>query len=372
MNILHLRSSGGFFGAEGVILNLAKQLTFQGFPNYILNIKNSRNPHEELVSEAHKFGIPAYSVVCNGRFDLKTFKEIRKFIIDHKINVLHCHDYKANFYGFLSSLFLGVKLVATNHLWTKETLILRCYEFLDALLLNFFDRVVAVSDQVCKDIKKTVFRKDAIATIYNGIDLNTYVSNANSSVNLIKDEFGIKRQDKVVGAVGRLTNQKGFVYFLEAAKKVLDFMPSVTFLIIGEGPLKNSLEEKAINLGIRDKVIIAGARSDMVSIYNSLDLFVLSSLREGLPLVLLEALAMKKPVVATNVGGVSKIIQNEETGILVESSDSSALAYSITKLLQDKKMSNRLALTGRRFVEENFSESAMAAKYKRLYEELVS
>jgi len=370
MNIMHLRSSGGFFGAEGVIIGLANKLEQTHYNNFIVVIDNVKNSHTELVSEAKKSGLRSESVPCRGRFDIRTISAIRSLVRKYKINVLHCHDYKANLYGFLASRFLGVKLVATNHLWTSETAILRLYESIDAIMMNFFNMVVAVSDEVAAQLRPALlFNRQKIAVIYNGIDFDKYTPDNNGEK--IRNEFKLDKATRIIGSVGRLSPQKGFGYLLGAARKVIEKMPKTVFLIVGDGDLIDELKNKAEDLGIRDNVIFTGKRSDMADIYAAMDIFVLSSLREGLPLVILEALAMKKPVIATDVGGVSGVISDQESGILVKPGDIDGLSGAISQLLIDENRADKLTTNGNRFVMENFSAKKMAEQYGKLYEEVV-
>ena len=367
INILHLRSSGGFFGAEGVILNLAKSLQNSAFNSHVVCLDNQKNPHTELLDEAGKFGILAKGIICRSKFDLKAVFEIRQLLKEQKIQILHCHDYKANLYGFLAGRFLNIKLVSTHHLWTHETAALKIYEFLDGILANFFHKVIAVSDEVRKEVSNFCINKKRLITIYNGIDLTRYSECLNGK--RIREEFKISSSYKIIGSVGRFTTQKGFDYFLEAAKNVLKIVPKVIFLIVGDGILRKHLEEKAQGLGIRNNVIFTGVRSDMADIYNCMDIFVLPSIREGLPLAILEALAMKKPVIATNISGVSTVIRSGITGILLEPKDINGLANTMIGLLKDKKKADVLASNGRRLIEDKFSVTVMSKKYtEQLYQ----
>lgn len=370
INILHLRSSGGLFGAEGVILNLAQYLNGTGFNNFIACLNNSENPHTELLREAKKFGIKTIRVNCRGRFDLRAIFEIRNLLISHRVKILHCHDYKANFFGFWASRFLNLKLIATNHLWTKETMALRFYEFIDAILLNLFHRVIAVSDEVAKEVQRLCMFKKKLTIVYNGIDLSKFSPSANGQK--LRKELKIPKTHKVVGAVGRLSVQKGFADLLEAAKVVLNEISEVYFLIVGNGPLKEHLQKKVKNLGIEHNVIFVGERKDMVDIYNCMDVFVLPSLLEGLPLAVLEALAMQKPVIATRVGGVPLVIHPNRTGILLKPHKVRDLTVAIMNLLNNRKKTKSLASNGRKFVKENFSAERMAEDYRKIYETVLN
>lgn len=370
LRILHLRSSGGFYGAEGVVLNLAKELENLATKNYIVCLENPKDPHLELIKEARKEGLSTASILSRGKIDLKTIFLVRRLLKKYNIDILHCHDYKTNFYGFLATLFLKVATVTTNHLWTHETLSLKFYEFLDGFIINFFDRAVAVSDQIALELKKSYLLKKKIVVIHNGINYSKFYSKDDG--NSIRKEFNINSSTKIIGSVGRLSTQKGYEYFLDAARKVLDILPNIIFFIVGDGPQLNSLKEKSENLQINKKVIFTGVRNDMIDIYSALDIFVSSSIREGLPLVILEALSMQKPVIATNVGGVKKIIKHQETGILLTPKNGELLAEAIIDLLKNPIKAKSLAQNGRKLIEEHFSSSIMAKQYLTVYNEILN
>jgi glycosyltransferase involved in cell wall biosynthesis len=371
INVLHLRSSSGFYGAEGVIINLARASVTLGINSLIVDIKSSTNLQDKrFMEEAQKNGLQAKTVLCRGKIDIRTIGFIRKILKESNISILHCHDYKANFLGRLATIFLKTKTVATNHLWTNETFSLRLYEFFDAIILNFFDIVIAVSSQVAEEINSFLIFKKKLITVHNGIDLDKYSLKSNS--NSLRSEFKISAQNIIIGSIGRLSVQKGFLYLLEAFNKLSKENFDATLLIVGDGPLRNYLENKARSLDIKNKVIFTGARSDMHNIYSSLDIFVISSIKEGLPLVLLEALAMKKTVIATKVGGIPSVITHGINGVLVKPRDAEGLACAMIDLLQDKNKAETLAYNARKSVESNFSMNHMAKKYKDIYKTLLS
>ncbi len=369
INILHLRSSGGFFGAEGVILNLVQELVELGIDNRIVCLNNPRDPHIELVEEAKKNGLKAEDIISRGKLDLKTILQVRALLKKYKINILHCHDYKTNFLGFFATRGLKISIVTTNHLWTQATTSLRFYESLDGYIIRFFNRVIAVSDSIKNEILKRGVPQSKVITINNGINLQGL--NRISDGQNLRMAFGISQNSAIVGTVGRLSVEKGHTYLLEAAKGVIKVIPDAKFLVVGEGPLREELTAKSGKLGIGANVIFTGMRRDMADVYDLLDLCVSSSLREGLPLVILEALAMERAVIATDVGGVSGIIENGKTGILLKPTDVEGLSRAIVSLLRDKQKREIFGRNGRKLVEQRFSAKVMASKYKQVYEELL-
>jgi len=368
MNILHLRSSGGLFGAEGVILNLARESNALGNVNFIVCINHPTNPHEELVDEANRIGVRAESILCSGRIDFNTIAVIGKLLIKYDIQILHCHDYKANFFGLLASLFLGVKRVSTNHLWTSETARLRFYEFIDGWVLKFFHHVVAVSEKILHQIRRFHLSSRKLSVIHNGINLAKYNPLGLDDRNEARQKFNIKPDQVLIGTVGRLSVQKGYNYLLEAAKIVITRNPKVMFMIVGDGDQRQALEVQAKELGVTQNVIFAGIQTDMVRLYRAFDIFVMSSIAEGMPLVLLEAMAMQKPVIATDVGDISEVVKNRETGFIVPSRNAGELAQAIVTLVNDKEKAAYFAVYGRVAVEEKFSSNVMVKRYQQIYE----
>jgi glycosyltransferase involved in cell wall biosynthesis len=169
-----------------------------------------------------------------------------------------------------------------------------------------------------------------------------------------------------------LAPEKGLNLFLKAAREVLNTRPETEFLIVGEGPQRPMLESQACELGIAHAVVFTGVLDDMPDVYASMDIFVLPSLNEGLPLALLEAMAAGKPVVATRVGGVPGLVISERTGLLVETQNVTALRDSMLRLIDDPQLRHELGEAGQRLVAERFSAEKMAGNYLRMYRDIIS
>ena len=228
----------------------------------------------------------------------------------------------------------NIPIVATNHNWLTSHWKLRVYRRFDSLLIRHFTRIVAVSEDVGEKMLKYGVPKEKIRIIDNGIDLTRF--DDTGSPTAIREEFGIKKGVRVIGTVGNLGAEKGHVYLLQAAKGIVSNDESVKFIFVGEGPLRVSLENEASKLGIRDNVIFTGFRTDIPNLLSGMDIFVLPSVIEGLPMVLLEAMAAEKAVVATRVGAISKVV-NDGNGILVEPRDVAGLEKAIIRLLASEE-----------------------------------
>jgi glycosyltransferase involved in cell wall biosynthesis len=367
VKILHLISSRGLYGAERVVLDLCKSLKRYGCESIIGVIRNSHNPHVEVADEARKHSIDAVIFPCEGQLDVKLIFRIRKYASENQINLMHCHGYKSNFYGLLAGK-KWIPIVTTNHNWLTSHWKLRAYRRFDSLLIRYFTRIIAVSDGVRKEMLRYGVPKEKIRVIDNGIDLTRFGDTR--SPEAIREEFGIKKGVTVIGTVGNLGAEKGHVYLLQAAKGIVHSVGTVKFVFVGDGPMRVYLEHEASALGIRDNVIFTGFRTDVPTLLSAMDIFVLPSVIEGLPMVLLEAMAAQKAVVATRVGAIPKVVNNGN-GILVEPRDAAGLQNAILSLLTSEEKRQKFASAGHDTVRKGFSSERMSSEYIHLYSELL-
>jgi glycosyltransferase involved in cell wall biosynthesis/acetyltransferase-like isoleucine patch superfamily enzyme len=365
VNVLQLISSGGYYGAENVVVSLSESLENCNCRSVIGVFHNDDQRNEDLTRQAELRGLSVQPIACRGRWDRETIEAIRQKMEHLNIDLLHTHGYKADIYGFLASRKLGVPLVSTCHLWTHDTAAVRFYEFLDSLFLRRFDAVVAVSDTIAESLHVSGVCESQIRVIDNGIDIPSFHQARATLVEKIE-----KGRSLLVGTVGRLVPQKGMEYFLRAAREVLLEFPNVTFVVIGAGPDREKLEQLALELAIEQNVVFTGLCTDMPGAYASMDVFVLPSIDEGMPMAILEALASKKAVVATDVGAVPRLIIPEKTGLLVAPRDVPALKHAILRLLNDPSLRAALGNAGEALVKRSHSRDVMAQNYLELYEQV--
>lgn len=368
MRILHLISSLGLFGAEQVLLNLASGMKDAEAQVGVLH--NAHNPHLEIFEEAKKRGLPVVCFRCGGRFDIRTVLEIRKYIRQNGVDVLHTHNYKADIFGFLATRFAGMRWVATNHLWHETDRKLMFYEWLDALAFRFADKITAVSPDIKDDLVRRGVRGNGIQVIANGIDVEKF-SAAGGRRSAARAEFGFGEHDFVIGTIGRLSPEKGHAILLTAAREIVAGEENARFLIVGDGPLREGLEQESRRLGLGDKVVFGGVQKDMPKIYAAIDLLAMPSLAEGLPMTLLEAMAARVPAVLTEVGGIPDVISNGESGLLIPSGDAWALTEAILKLIGSSSLRQRLAEGAYKTVSQNYSTPRMAAEYRAVYADVI-
>ena len=365
MNVLQLISSGGYYGAENVVVSLSESLRQQNCRSVIGVFHNDRQRNEELTRQAEKRGLEVQQIICRRRWDWQTVGAIQEKLESLNIDLLHTHGYKADIYGYLASRRIGLPVISTCHLWTHDTAAVRLYEYLNALFLRRFDAVVAVSETIADSLRRSGVRESKIRVIDNGIDLSSF-----SQARATLAEKIDKGRNLIVGTVGRLASQKGLEYFLRAAREVLLEFPDVTFVFLGAGPDREKLENMATDLAIRQNVLFVGHYTHMPGAYASMDVFVLASVDEGMPMVVLEALASKKPVVATRVGAVPRLIIHEKTGLLIEPRDVQALKGAIIRLLNDSSLRAQLGNAGEALVQRSHSHNLMARNYLELYEQV--
>jgi len=366
--ILHLISSSGFLGAENVVLELAKESAAMGHWATIGLLENLNKLHLELAEVASAYGLTVEIFSCRGRFDPRTMFKIRDFIRTNRPNLLHSHGYKGNFYGLIASR-CKVPWLVTNHNWLRTTRSLKIYARLDSFLIRFADKVVAVSDEIGAELLAAGVPARKLEVIDNGIDLTRFSCRKTNGA--LKQSFGFAKNSKVIGTVGRLSEEKGHIHLLHAAHATISSFPQARFLIVGEGNQRTKLQQQTIDLGLADKVIFTGTRKDIPDLMSILDLFVLPSLKEGMPMVLLEALAARLPVIASAVGAIPKILTHGQTGFLVHPADPGELTEAIVTLLLNEELARSIANAGHKKVNADFSAQTMAIKYHERYRELL-
>jgi glycosyltransferase involved in cell wall biosynthesis len=364
VKVLQLISSGGYYGAENMLLNLCASQEAAGCQNSLLLFYNVHTPNVEFYERARRHGISVRMVHCKGRADWRAVQQIEEYIQSEAIDVVHTHGYKADLYGFLASWRSGKPVIATCHNWVGGTTALGIYNHLDRLALKKFSALAAVSDEVAQRLLDSGVPAEKIRTIANGIDVQAFEHGEPLPALSFAGE-------KVVGMVARLDLQKGFEYLLRAVRELCNAMNGFKVVIVGEGPDRPAIEAMVQEYGLQSSVILAGQQSDMPGVYAAMDIFVLPSLNEGLPMTILEAMAASKPVVATTVGAIPKVIKDGENGLLINPRSSEALRDALASLLSDPDKCGHMGEKAHDWVSRNYTSEAMSLKYRQLYEEVL-
>lgn len=370
VTVLHLFSGDLWAGAEVMVYNLLSKLKEE--PN--LKIIALSLSEGILAGKLRDAGIETYVIPETrnsfAKILLKAFNLLKK----KKIDIIHSHRYKENLFGFLLAKAMGVKrLITTMHglseppLTSTSTLISTSQQVglmtkIDYFILNhFFNHIVAVSNEMKKVlVERYHFNPDKVEVIYNGIPIPFAQRSMPSAPCSMPSIFHI-------GTVGRMVPVKDFNLFLEIAAEIMKQTNNVHFTILGDGPLKDKLTQKAKDLKIQHCVEFLSPRPDPFPYYQSFNLYLNTSVHEGIPLSILEAMSCGKPVVAPKVGGIPEIISDGESGVLFEAREPKKIADSCLRLMQDKGMRSAIGKKASKRIAEYFSSSKMAGCYQRLY-----
>ncbi|XOF35357.1 MAG: glycosyltransferase [Candidatus Electrothrix sp. YB6] len=370
LNVLHLISSRGLYGAERIILNLIGATDHSRFTPSIALLQAEGYPNMELINAAQAKDAQGHVITCRRWIDPEAVRQIRELIRRENIAVVHCHEMKGRLYGLLSAMGTPARLITTNHNWIRSDFLVTCFESLDAFYIRFFPKIVAVSPEVRQLMRRYLTPAGKMQVIINGIDMQEFRKDQQAR-DTIREEFKIAPGTPLIGVFGRISPEKGQKYFLAAAAQVLKVFPEAHFILVGDGFQGDEMRQYAVELGISDAVIFAGFRPNIAAFYSALDIFVLPSLLEGTPMALLEAMSAQLPVIASEVGGVGRIIQDEENGLLVPPANAEKLASAMLRLLRLPEEADRMAANAFATIAEKYSAKTMTDAYMRLYTELV-
>lgn len=365
--IVHLRDSSGLFGAERAILTLARHIDNQKFEFSLLCLKGEGQKVESLADAARNLGIHTQTVDATGRFDIRAILEIRKYIKNSDVKIIHSHDFKSNLYALLATLNTKIKRVNTAHGSTKESVLKRLYLYInDKIVCLFFDAVIVVSERLYGQLTNNCKYKDKFQVIQNGMDL---VAEENDSADI---PLELPTEKKIFAVVGRIFPDKGHRYFLEAFSRLVEKRSDIAAVIVGDGPAGEDVSMQIEHLNLNGIVIMCGVRSDMKEIYKRIDYLIIPSLREGLPYVLLEAMLNRVPVVATPVGDIPLLVDDGKTGYLTEPGNVDELEEKMYALIANTSHTEKMADDAFAFVKKYYSANTMATSTEALYQKVLS
>jgi glycosyltransferase involved in cell wall biosynthesis len=307
---------------------------------------------------------------------LSIFRQLVDYFKRQEIDIIHTHKHKDNVLGVLASLHQGIRgRVRTVHGSPEpfagfEAAKMSMYESIDNCANRWLvDRILAVSADLQAQLIKR-FGAEKVTCIHNAIDVDQI--RVTRPTTEMRRELNLGEQDFVIGTMGRLVPVKGLDCFLRAAQIIHRQRPNVKFIIAGDGPLKSSLQSMARQYGLDPNVLFLGHRNDSYNILRLMDLFVLPSSSEGIPMVLLEALALARPVVASRVGGIPEVVEHGVNGLLVPPGNDDELACTCVAVMENCQFARALGAAGRKRVETQFSATFMAEKVAEVYRALVS
>ncbi len=309
--------------------------------------------------------------------DLKAFFNIWRIIKKYNPLIVHTHSSKAGLMGRLAAKLAGTPIIVhTPHghvffgyFGPFKT---KLFIILEKLASRITDKIVALTNREKKDhILFKITDEDKFSVIYSGIELNTLKESSSEEKQNLKKELGIPENSLIVGTAGRLVPVKGPECLVKAAKYIISKYPDTYFMFAGDGPLEQDLKRKALEMGISDNIIFLGWRDDLAKIISIYDIFVLPSLNEGMGRVLVEAMALGKSIVASNVGGIPNLVIHGKNGFLVPPKNPKELAKYIQVLLEDKDKREEMGLAGKEMAY-NFTSERMVEEIANLYKKLLT
>lgn len=369
MRVLHFRSSFTFAGPEAVLLNLAVPLRRCGVEAKIIahyRPKAGEPARHRLVEEARRLGADAEQWDGSAIISPRILGRLTQELLGG-FDLLHTHDPKSNLVGLLAARQARVPIVATVHLHDTCTPRGKMFRVVDLQTLRFFPKIIAVSRAVREELVAAHLPAERIQVVHNGVDVARFAKGAADRAAIWRERQGGGQGGTIISTVGRLTPQKGIHTFLQAARLIIQKQPNVRFWVVGSGPLRGDLEAEASSLGIDAAVQFLGHQRDIPGIMAASDILAVPSVREGLPMVVLEALALARPVVASAVGGISEIIEDGVSGWLIPPEQPAALAERILHLVNHPEQGQSAGARGRVRVLSRFAAHEAARELASSY-----
>ena len=369
LELRSVRGTGG--GPEKTILLGTERTDRTRFDVTICYIRDERDDVFGVDARAARLDVEYVEVRERHSFDHGIWRQLAALVRERGIDIVHAHDYKTNLIALLLARRCGVIALATAHGWTGQTPRERfAYYPADKWLLARFPRVIAVSSEIKHQLVRRGADAQRVTVLLNAIDPDQFKRRGERGA-AVRAALGVGERDMVIGAVGRLEPQKRFDTLLDAAARLTDRWPTLRLVIAGDGSLRSELSARAVRLGIADRCIWLGHRTDIGDLHHAFTVFVQSSEYEGTPNAVLEAMAMETPIVATDVGGTRELMADRQHGRLVPPNDIGALAGAIAEVLDDRSTAAQRAATARRRIETDLSFRARTRALERIYEELM-
>ncbi|MBA9072312.1 glycosyltransferase involved in cell wall biosynthesis [Flavobacterium gossypii] len=299
-----------------------------------------------------------------------TIKAIIKICKQENIDVIHVHDSTALTYTLIAIKFLPstIKIVLSRKRNNRiKDKFLNRYKYSHPRIV----KIISVSKAVEAIFDHIIPDKGRLVTIYDAIDVASFANR--KSQNLLHQKYGMDNATKIVGNIAGLSNQKDIFTFIDTAKIILETKPeslAIKFVIIGTGVLWDELHEYTRSKGLEDSLIFTGYQNNVPDLLPEFDVFLLTSLTEGLPLTVYEAFSCKVPVVSTDAGGIREVVKNNETGFLTDIKDSKTLAEYTLKVLTDSEVAKRITENAFRLVQENHDVHVIKENYYQFYKSL--
>jgi glycosyltransferase involved in cell wall biosynthesis len=363
--ILDLRDSPWVDGPGRTILDCASSLREQGLELVVGTFGGGKQQSNDYAEEALRRNLPVRVLQERGPFDLRVVGQLVRLIHQMNIDLLHSHDFRSNVFGLIAAKICRKPIVTTVHGWIANDIKGRAYVAMDKLLLRQFSHVITVSERTRSLVSKSIPDAGKTSVIPNALILDKYVPDRSDDA--FRRELVVAQDMPLIANIGRLSPEKGQLAFLHAVKRLVEKGVKARFVLIGIGPDQEMLQRYVNENGLADMVAFAGFRSNMITIYNSIDLVIQSSYTEGMPNVMLEALLMEVPVIATDVGGTAEVVKDHQTGILIRPDSVDQIVEQISDHIQYPDRLLSMARKGRQDVSSRFDHRSRVDRLSALY-----
>jgi glycosyltransferase involved in cell wall biosynthesis len=373
IKILFLIDSLGMGGAERMLVTYLSHLDTVRFEPRVcvFNIREG-NP---IASDIQRLGIPVDLLPIHRIRDLKGLVRLVRYLHQYHINLVHTQLETVTVLGGIAARVVGIPAVHTLHTFDDPNLGIRGRlraRLVRFSLRHFHDIVIAVSDAVNRyEVLRGGLSAAHIVTLYNGIDIARFTPEAQTSRAIIRQALGVPAEVPLIVTVAVLRREKGIQYLIEAWPEIISSIPEAYCLIVGEGEYEDTLKMLTKNYGVANRVLFAGARSDIPELLGSSDLFVLPTLGDVLPTVLAEAMAMRLPIVASEVGGIPEMVEHTKNGLLIPPADPSRLAKACIQLLRNPHEAQSMGRVGQEIAEIRFNVLRQVRKLEEIYMKLI-
>ena len=368
--VLHLRTvTGRGGGPEKTILNSPRYIG-PGYEMRLAYFRPVNDPNFDLPDRARRLGVTLIDIPEQRALDFGALRRLTAEIRAFRPHILHPHDYKTNLLAVTFGRWYDIPVVTTMHGYVSRSPRLSAYYTIDRWSLRCMDHVVVVSDDLRDRAAQLGVSSLRCSVVHNAIDSDVY--SPQRSRDEAKQRLGFSNGRLLVGAVGRLASEKGFDRLIQSADRLMREGLSFDLAIAGEGPEDAALKRHVAQCHEPTRFHFLGQQPDLIPFYNAFDVFALSSLREGLPNVLLEAMSMGVPVVSTRVAGVPRLVETGVNGLLVEPGNDRQLTQSLRRLLEDAALRQCLGQAGRQTVVERFSFEHRMKKIRGIYDSVLA
>jgi len=362
--ILHTESSVGWGGQEIRVYSELVHLRERGYRMLLVC-----HPESELALRAERAGLEVWCLPFRRPIDPRLTRQVHNLLTRERVELVNTHSSVDSWVVSLAARTARVPVVRTRHLSVP----LKKDPFSRLVYWTLCDRIVTTGEAIRQRFLQELRLNAAkVISIPSGVDLRQF-SPEQVDGKRVRHELGLEAATPLVGVVAVLRSWKGHRLFLESVPPILQQVPQARFLIVGDGPQRANIRRWIQEMGLAEAVMMLGHREDIPEILAALDVVVsASTAAEGVPQALLQALAMRRPVAATDVGGIPEVIRHEETGLLVPPGDPAALAAAIASLLADPGRGASLGNAGRQLVEKEFALKAMLGRLEGLYAEMLA